>query len=520
MPPSVYLVNPVSALPTYFSSEVYAASGFQPAAGMADLAIASVAALLPDDFHVQLTDENISPVDFDTGADFVGITGKINQWPRMEAIAEEFRRRGKVVLIGGPYASLCPEVARPHCDILVRGETEDLFGALAADLRAGTWKDEYVGSKPDLASAPLPRWDLYPNERALIGTIQTSRGCPFECEFCDVIQYLGRKQRHKPITQVLRELDRLYRHGYRTIFIADDNLTVYRARARELLEALRDWNVRQERGKVRFFTQVSIDAARDEGLLRLASEAGLTTVFIGIETTNEDSLKETKKRQNVGIDLAEQVGRFLANGIAVVGGMIVGFDADGPDIFARQYEFAMQTGVPIFTVGALVAPAATPLYARMEREGRLLAGGPEMAGSLGSTNIVPRQMSGEQLREGLRWLCSRLYEPAAFGERIERLLDGLGPRRDPGRGEARRAPERGRAVERDSVGVLARLPRLGEAEAKMWSRVLAKLGERPDAAETVMLMLLVYMQIRHMYSEGTCWEAHVGPDAAAASAGA
>ena len=379
MRPSLYLINPAVDFPTYFGGEVYAGWGLRPATLMADLAIPTVAGMVPRDFDVRLCDENISPIEFDISADFVGITGKITQWGRMTAIAREFRRRGKVVLIGGPYASLSPEVVRPHCDIVVRGEAEDISEELFSDLRKGRWKPEYVGNRPDLARSPMPNWELYPNDRALLGTVQTSRGCPFECEFCDVIQYLGRKQRHKPVTQVLRELDEIYRRDYRHIFLADDNFTVYRARAKELLAALRNWNFRQDQVKVRFVTQVSIDAARDAELLKMCAEAGLTQVFIGIETPNEDSLKETKKRQNVGINLLDQVQHFLEHGIAVVGGMIVGFDSDRPDIFERQYEFAMSSPIPIFSVGALVAPAATPLHERMAKEGRLSSDGSEVA---------------------------------------------------------------------------------------------------------------------------------------------
>src|SRR5712691_1773009 len=250
MAKSIYLINPAADFPSYFSSEVFAASGLAPAISMADLAIATIAAMAPGDFAVRLCDEYVSPIDFDTSADFVGITGKVSQWSRMKSIALEFRRRGAVVVIGGPYASLSPEVVRPYCDILVRGEIEDISTRLFADLRSGNWQTEYVGNRPDLKTSPLPRWDLYPNDRAMMGTVQTSRGCPFECEFCDVIEYLGRKQRHKAVDQVLRELDELYRHGYRSVFLADDNFTVYRARAKELLAAIRDWNTRQHDGPI------------------------------------------------------------------------------------------------------------------------------------------------------------------------------------------------------------------------------------------------------------------------------
>ncbi len=351
MSKSLYLINPRPDFPSYFTAEVYNDMGFSPATYVADLAITTVAGLAPSDFHIQLCEEVITPVNFDTSADFVGITGKITQVESMKAIAQAFRERGKVVIIGGPHASLCPDVMRPYCDILIQGEMESIAETLFADLRRGRWQETYIGDKPDLDHCVIPRWDLYPNEHAIIGNVQTSRGCPFECEFCDVITYLGRKQRHKPVAQVLRELDEVYRHGYRYVFLSDDNFTVHRSRAKEVLEGLRDWNRRQSQGPVRFITQVSIDAARDDDMLRMCAEAGLSTVFIGIETPNEESLRETKKRQNLKIDLLDQAQCFLDHGIGVTAGMIVGFDADGPDIFDRQYEFAMSSPIPIFPSG-------------------------------------------------------------------------------------------------------------------------------------------------------------------------
>ncbi|MBI4574388.1 MAG: B12-binding domain-containing radical SAM protein [candidate division NC10 bacterium] len=506
MSPSIYLINPSSDFPTYFSADVFAGSGIQAAALMADLAISTIAAMAPNDFDVTLCDENITPIDFDTAADFIGVTGKITQWGRMTAIAREFRDRGKVVLIGGPYGSLCPGDVQPHCDILVRGETEDIIEGLFADLRRGRWKNEYVGGTPDLARSPVPRWDLYPNERALMGTLQTSRGCPFECEFCDVIQYVGRKQRHKPVAHVLRELDQVYRLGYRRVFLADDNFTVYRGRAKELLEALRAWNLRQDRGRVFFVTQVSIDAARDDELLEMCAAAGLVQVFIGIETPNEDSLRETKKRQNLKINLADQAQRFLDHGISVVGGMIVGFDSDGPDIFQRQFQFAMSTPIPIFSVGALVAPSATPLHARMERAGRLMPDGSEVAAMPWSTNIVPQQMTRQQLLSGIQWLCNALYRPEAFGERVLRFVEQLGRRRDPGHLDGAWTLDNLREVDTEGFALLPRLKRLGPGESRMWSRICRALARRPECTEFVIPMLVQYLQIRYMYERGSFWE--------------
>ena len=390
MAKSIYIINPAGDFPTYFTNEVHTALGLPPAATMGDLAITMVAAMLPEDFEVRLCDESVEPVDFDCDADVVAITGKVSQWGRARAIAQKFRRRGKTVVIGGPFATtLCPEAVAPYADVLVCGEIEETAEEIFSDLRSGHPKERYTGTRPELSLSPIPRWDLYPNRAAFSGSVQTSQGCPFECEYCDVIPYVGRSQRHKPVENVLRELDLLYQLGYRSVFLADDNFTAYRGRAKELLRALHKWNLRQRAGKVTFATQVSIDAANDEEMLELLAQAGVAGVFIGIETPNEESLRETKKRQNVGVDLVEKIHRFCDRGIFVQAGMIVGFDSDGPDIFERQYEFSTRAAVPITTLGALVAPAATPLYDRMKREDQLIANGSAVTATPWSTNFIP-----------------------------------------------------------------------------------------------------------------------------------
>jgi hypothetical protein len=501
---SLYLINPASDFETYFSAEVLAGSGLSPAAIMADLATTTVAALAPRDFDIEICDENISPVKFDHEADYIAITGKVNQRGRVTAIAQEFRRRGKCVIIGGPYASLSPESLRPYCDVLVRGELESISAELFADLRAGRPSEEYAGEQADLAHSPKPSWELYPNERAIMGASQTSRGCPFECEFCDVIQYLGRNQRHKPIALVLAELDALYARGYRWIFLADDNFTVHRRRAKELLKAIAWWRLSHP---VDFITQASIDAARDQELLNMCADAGVTHVFIGIETPNEESLRETKKRQNLHVDLAEQTGRFIDHGIAVVGGMIVGFDADGPDVFERQYEFAMSTAVPIFSLGALVAPEATPLYERIVREGRLVSGGPDVQAVPWSSNIKPRNMTVQELSVGLRRLCNALYAPAAFGERLMRFIETFGRAR---RTNDTKAINRAaiRAVDAHVIQLALGVRRMGQEENRMWHRVWTALSRRPGAAPFVTRMLFQYAQARYLFARGNYWEPH------------
>ncbi|MBI4849320.1 MAG: radical SAM protein [Nitrospirae bacterium] len=498
--PSLYLVNPASTFPTYYSVEALRAGGYSPAALVADLAVVTIAGMAPSDFNVALVDENISPVDFDISADFVGITGKVNQWRRMAEIAREFRRRGKTVIMGGPFASLSPDVVRPYCDILVKGEIEEVSDTLFTNLRSGNWKKEYAGQRSQFSSPVMPRWDLYPNDRALLGIVQTSRGCPFQCEFCDTIQYVGRQQRHKPVQQILNELDDLYKYGYRMVFFADDNFTANRQHAKELLRELRNWNLRQKDGPVSFVTQVSIDSAADEELLRMCAEAGMIYVFIGIETPNEDSLRQSGKNQNLRDSLTGQIERFLHNGIGVMAGMIVGFDSDGQDIFARQYEFAQSVPIPIFSLGALVAPAGTQLYERLAADSRILPGEAGIATMAPwDTNIVPNRMKREELLSGIKALCARLYDPGAFTDRLMRFIEKAAVP-DSMKESGTLGQLRGRSVEIDTMRLMSDLKRLGPEEAAMWSQVRAALSQKPKLALVVLNMLLQYMQIRYMYN--------------------
>lgn len=507
MAKSLYLINPRLTTPSYFGAEAFAHWGYRTAHAIADLATSTVAALAPRDWKVTICEEHVEPIDFDVDADFVGLTGKVIQVQRMIEVAAEFRRRGKTVIIGGPHASLDPDAVRRHCDILLVGELEAIAEELFSDLESATWKSEYRAGKPSLDTSPMPRFDLYPNDRALSGCVQTSRGCPFECEFCDVIQYLGRAQRHKSVDQILSELEVLYELGFRAVFLADDNFTVYRKRAKEVLAALRDWNAERTDGPVAFHTQVSIDAARDPEILELCGEAGLTRVFIGIETPNEESLRETRKRQNVGIDLVEQVQRFLDHGVSVTAGMIVGFDHDGPDIFARQFEFAMAAPIPIFTLGALVAPASTPLYERMRKVGRLVVDGSEVQG-VWNTNILPTLMNREQMFAGLKWLGNNLYRPESFAQRVVSMIEGLGPQRGPFRAGYR--PHKVRPVEAEARGVIRRLIASGPEERRMYKTISTALASKPEAGPMVMNSLFSYAQVRCLYESNGYWDQTIG----------
>jgi radical SAM superfamily enzyme YgiQ (UPF0313 family) len=502
----IYLINPAPDFPSYFNTEVVAEVTGRPTAHVIALALPTVAAMLPPEFEAEICDENISPVDFDHPAEFVGLTGMVSQWDRMKEIAAEFRTRGKIVLIGGPQATLRPDTVRSHCDILVRGEIEGIADELFADLLAGTWQAEYSGGRPDITDSPLPRLDLYPNDRTIGGAIQTCRGCPFNCEFCDVIQYQGRKQRHKAPARVVAELEQLHAVGYRHVFITDDNMTANRRKAKAILTAIRDWNRAQEE-PLEFATQLSIDVARDDEMLQLLSDAGISEVFIGIETPNPGSLREAGKFHNNVAQMHQQIERFVRAGISVMGGMIVGFDADGPDIFQRQYDFAMSLPIPIFTAVTLMALETTPLYARLQKEGRVICTSAELPCTPWDTNIVPKQMSREDLVAGLQWLCNRLYAPEAFAERVRNFAAKAA------RARRMRNPKNfksTRPVEKDMLMLLKRLPRMGWPEAKMALTLAGLMLRYRSVASTVSTFLLMYMQIRHMFDRGNFWNRDLG----------
>ncbi len=419
----------------------------------------------------------------------------------MIELAREFRRRGKLVVIGGPYASLNPTDMQPHADILVTGELEEISDRLFNDIANDRWQGQYEGTRPDLSKSPIPRWDLYPPHFALAGQVQTSRGCPFECEFCDVIQYLGRKQRWKEPDQVIRELDVLYAQGYRNIFFADDNLTVMRRRARELLERIRAWNLERAGSPVNFSTQVSIDIARDPELLALGVEAGLRMVFIGIESPNAESLAETKKRQNLRIDLSAQVRKVVESGLMVLAGMIVGFDNDGPDIFERQDAFIASLPVPVIQLGVLVAPPATPLYARMKSEGRLVAEDWVGAADFLASNIRPKLMTETQRSAGIKWLLNRIYAPSAYGRRVRKFVETNVVRR----------PARRKSLMSGIEGQLAlRLARQGPAERALVELLETLLLQRPDLHTQFSYVLLFYCQVRFLLEQHDLWDPELG----------
>jgi radical SAM superfamily enzyme YgiQ (UPF0313 family) len=402
------------------------------------LGLLTLAALTPPDYRVTLCDENAGErVDYDTSAQIVGITGYNLQNARVYAHAQRFRARGKTVVLGGPLANLLTEECRPHCDVLFTGEAEYTWPRFLRDYASGRWVDHYMEEeKIHLPDSPPPRLDLL-RSRYMQGIVQCTRGCPFTCEFCDIIVMYGRKMRFKPVAQVLREVHAWQRHGLGQVFFADDNFVGHRAYARELLRELAAWNRRQSR-PLSFFTQISIDVVRDEELLRLLRDANFAAVFIGVETPRKASLAETHKTQNEKLDLVDAIATVQSHNLFTWAGMIVGFDNDDASIFEEQYQFLQKAQIPVAMLSVLLAIPRTPLYKRLQAEGRLL---PEMnmapilpqdldhdahnhwEGTDGRTNFQPLRLTMEELQQGQKWLYQKLYSPGAFQDR---LLGNLG----------------------------------------------------------------------------------------------
>lgn len=417
----ILLVNPGHQASLYSMAETADITG--RAAYMPNLALPTLAALVPDDAEVTIVDDHIDAIDpfLDQGWDVVGITGYVSHRDRMFTLAQAFRARGQLVAIGGPYATLSSATVRPHADVLFIGEAEHTWPEFLADLRAGSWKAEYrAATTVDLDRSPIPAMGAIRNDAYLVGVVQTSRGCPFECEFCDVIIYLGRNQRYKKPKRVIAELEQLYQLGYRDVLLADDNFTAGRKQARAILEAIRQWNGSKPE-PVLFTTQLSVDAARDPELLDLAAAAGLKQAFIGIETPNQDALREAKKRQNLRGDLIANIRSFHTRGIAVQAGIITGFDSDTPASFRVLLEFLQAAGIPAVLVNMLVAPEGTPLERRLRAEDRLRT--PDMRDGCTDTNIIPKQMTVAQLRDGTQWLLNKLYAPDGFLGRLAVLAE-------------------------------------------------------------------------------------------------
>jgi radical SAM superfamily enzyme YgiQ (UPF0313 family) len=419
----IYLIQPKFP-PSYWGQEFFIKMTHYGAV-YPPLGLITLAALTPPEDSVTLCDESAGEqVDFEIDAEIIGITGYLFQMVRVFELADRFRGRGKTVVIGGPMATLVPEECRAHCDVLFEGEAEYTWPRFLREHAAGCHSDRYQEhEKIHLPDSPPPRLDVLKKSYGQ-GIVQCTRGCPFTCEFCDIIVMYGRKVRFKPVGQVLKELEAWQARGTNKVFFADDNFIGNRAYAKDLLRAIVRWNSRG-RSPLSFYTQASIDMVRDEELLELLRDANFFAVFLGIESPRKASLAEAQKMQNEKLDLVRAVHKIQSYNMFVSAGMIVGFDHDDPSIFEEQYDFLQQAQIPIVLVNALEAVPRTPLYSRLQAEGRLLNGSYTNAAAtaryqsgVGMSNFRPLSMTEDELKQGLKWLFQRLYAPEAFAARL------------------------------------------------------------------------------------------------------
>ena len=387
------------------------------------LGLLTVAAMLPAEWEKRLVDMNVRSLsDEDLAwADYVFISAMTIQRKSAQEVIARCRQLGVKTVAGGPLFTACHEDF-PEVDHLVLGEAELTLTPFLADLFKGGARHLYADDQwADLSDTPIPLWDLIDVRNYAAMNIQYCRGCPFDCEFCDITALFGRRPRSKTREQLIAELDSLYTRGWRgAIFFVDDNFIGDRGKLkRELLPAMIDWM--EERGRpFYFYTEASIDLADDPRLMELMVRAGFEEVFIGIETPYEESHAESGKVQNRNRDLLASVKFIQRAGLQVHGGFIVGFDSDPPSIFDRQIRFIQESGIVTAMVGLLSAIRGTRLHQRMSQEGRLL--GDDSGNNMDShLNFIPR-MEVKELIGGYRTILDTIYSPKNYYQRVIRLL--------------------------------------------------------------------------------------------------
>ncbi len=396
------------------------------------LGLLTVSAMLPSAWERRLVDlnvETLSEADIDW-ADMVFLSAMIVQKESLEEIVNLCKARGKKVAVGGPYVSTGAKHL-PQADHIFVGEAETTIPEFIRDLELGIAKEFYEAEeKPSLLETPVPDFGLIDLNKYSAMNVQYSRGCPFQCEFCDIIEIYGRVPRTKSNEQMLAELDALRLAGWRgLVFIVDDNFIGNKRNVRKFMPELVEWSKR-ESFPFSFITEASINLAEDDALLQMMQDAGFRRVFLGIETPVEESLKEAQKGQNTRRNLLDSVKKIQSYGMEIMAGFIVGFDNDPADIFDLQINFIRESGIPLAMVGLLAALPDTQLWRRLEKEGRLLK---ESTGNNTdcSLNFVPK-MDQKNLIEGYKRILRNIYSPAEYYRRALDCLSHLNAKKqDP-----------------------------------------------------------------------------------------
>ena len=409
-------------IPETFWSFKYALEYVSKKSAFPPLGLLTIAAMVPDTWHKRLIDMNVGPLmDADLlWADYAFISVMSVQKTSFSQVLSRCKDLGVKVVAGGPHFT-SEEGVIDGVAHLVLGEAEETFRRFLEDLRMDQAKQVYIPEvQPDLRLTCEPEWSLIDFRDYDSMLLQFSRGCPYDCEFCDIVRINGRKQRTKSTSQFIDEVEGLFSRGWRgSVFIVDDNFIGVRSRAKEMLKALAGWM--DDHGRpFHFFTEASLNLAEDAELMDLMASAGFNKVFVGIESPNAQSLGEAGKMQNLRLDLLKSVRVIQSHGLEVMGGFIIGFDSDPEDIFEKQIEFIQGSGIIMAMVGLLEALKGTRLWKRLNSEGRLLS---EASGDNTDCklNFIPK-MDRETLISGYRRVLETIYAPAAYYLRCREFL--------------------------------------------------------------------------------------------------
>jgi radical SAM superfamily enzyme YgiQ (UPF0313 family) len=401
------------------------------------LSLAAIAAATPSEWQVALADENLAPLDPALTPDLVGITAMTPQAPRAYELAATFRSRGIKVVMGGFHASNLPDEALGHVDSVVVGEGDQIWPQVVRDFERGALQRLYrPQALLDMASIPVPRRDLFSGRKYLLtNTIQTTRGCPYDCEFCSVTSFFGRKYRERPLDLVLRELENLRKTGS-FVFFVDDNLVADRDYSLPLFRSMKGLGLR-------WLSHAPIDFAADTELIKAAGEAGCVGMFVGFESLNQETLKAIGKKSNSASLYLEQARLFRDHGIGILGSFVLGCDGDTPSMFEDTLRFCEEARLEAAIFPILTPYPGTKVRERLEREGRIISNDWRDY-DMEHVNYVPRGMTASELQAGHDWLNASFYSFGSMYRRIFRLhrsLQVFGPMNFGFRNALRRTAE-------------------------------------------------------------------------------